>query len=358
MLIFINARFLAQSITGPQRYALEVVKSLDQLIEKGNISSEYTFVLLAPNKINYKPNLKNIMIKQVGCFGGHFWEQFELPYYSRDGVLISLCNVSPIFKFNQIVTIHDAIIYRCPQAYSRSYRMWYKFILNILGKVSCKIITVSYFSKNDLIKYCGICEEKIDVNYLGKEHIMDISPDYSIIEELNLDKIPFLLAVSSMNPNKNFQSILQALKLIPEQNFQVVIAGGTNKKIFKNMQLDQSENVKFTGYVTDEQLRALYEKACCFIYPSFYEGFGLPPLEAMTCGCPVIVSNTGSLPEVYKDAAYYVDPYDSKSIADSINYVMNNEKVRVDLINKGIKRKELFKWDTTAQRIFNIIKEI
>lgn len=353
--IFINGRFLTQSITGVQRYAVEVIKELDKLIDCKN----YSFCLLVPkNIINGNLNIRNIPIKQVGCLTGHLWEQIELPYYSRNGLLISLCNVAPLIKSNQIVTIHDAAVFGFPQAYSFAFRTWYKMIFIGLGKTTRNVITDSFFSKKELIHYSGVDQAKVKVIYLGKEHVFDCKTDKEILEKYNLAKKPFILAVSSMNPNKNFESIVKAIQLIDNENIDFVIAGGTNPKVFSKKDETLPDGVKHVGYVSDEELRTLYEHASCFVYPSFYEGFGLPPLEAMTCGCPVIVSNAASLPEVCGDAALYCDPYSPEDIADKIRLVLNDTTLRNNLIQKGLERSKLFTWDKCAKEVLNVIEEV
>lgn len=355
----LNGRFLTQPTTGVQRYAVELVKALDMLIDCGVIdSSRYSFCLLSSNDASYDLNLKHIPLKRVGHFKGHFWEQFELPLYTYDGFLINLCNTAPILKHNQTATIHDASVFGFPQAYSFAFRNWYKLLFKMLGITAKKIITDSSFSKEELAKYCGIDKDKIDVVYLGKEHILAIQPDDSILHRHDLIRKRFVLAVSSMNPNKNFRSIVQAVELLGDMGFDIVIAGGTNPKIFSQSELSLPNNVKHVGYVSDGELRALYGQASCFIYPSFYEGFGLPPLEAMACGCPVIVSQAASLPEVCGDAALYCNPHCPEDIAKKIALMMSDDDLRAKFRQKGLERAELFTWEKCARETMKLIQEV
>lgn len=360
MKIYINARFLTQSITGVQRYAIEIVKELDRLISEGVIYSEkYSFYLLAPSNIkinHYK--YKNIAIKQVGYLHGHLWEQIELPYYSRDGLLINLCNVGPLIKQNQILTIHDAAVFAFPQAYSLAFRTWYKILLTGLGKIARKVITDSMFSKKELVHYSGVAQEKVQVVYLGKEHVFNCETDKRILEKYNLIDKQFILAVSSMNPNKNFEAIVKAIQLVNKENIDFVIAGGTNPKVFSKKGEKFPDCVKHVGYVSDGELRALYEHATCFVYPSFYEGFGLPPIEAMACGCPVIVSNAASLSEVCGDAALYCDPYTPEDIADKITLILDDTVLRDQLIKKGLEHTKLLTWEKCGKEVIKVIEEV
>jgi glycosyltransferase involved in cell wall biosynthesis len=355
--IYINARFISRPVTGVERYAIELVKAIDELIEQG-ILKGYQFILIAPKHIKADLKLKNIKLKQVGLFKGHLWEQTDLPFAVKNSFLLNLCNTGPAFKRNQLVTIHDASVYTFPQAYSLFFRTWYKMIFKLLAIFSKRIITVSLFSLNELVKYCKISPSKIYYIHEGKEHILYFAREPEILERLDLQKRPYVLAVSSFNPNKNFESIIRAIKIIGEADFDIVIAGGINSKVFRHSNLSMPLHVKVTGYVSDSELKTLYENAHCFIYPSFYEGFGLPPLEAMACGCPVIVSNTASLPEVCENAALYCDPYDPADIAAKIKQVMNEPDLRNKLRELGLSRAGELSWDKSAEALIKQINEI
>lgn len=356
---FLNARFLSQSVTGVQRYAIELVKSLDNLIECGEIDSkQYSFILLAPQELNYELNLRNIPLKRVGYFKGHIWEQFELPYYARNGLLVNLCNTASIFKFHQTVTIHDATVYNYPKSYSFIFRNWYKILFNVLGRNVSKVMTDSLYSKNDLIKYCKMDSNKIRTIYLGKEHILNVDKQDYFIEERNLKSGNYIFAVSSLSPNKNFQSIVEAISLLSHDDLNFVIAGGSDPRIYGDMKLSISNQITYLGYISDNELRSLYENAACFIYPSFYEGFGLPPLEAMACGCPVIVSNAASLPEVCGDAALYCNPHDPNDIAEKIKLMMGDKQLRESYRVKGLERAKQFTWEKSARETFEVIQEV
>lgn len=355
--VFINARFLTQPVTGVQRYARELVRAMDRCIGRGGVDATLSFTLLAPK--GAKPlHLNHIPLKEVGTLKGHFWEQLELPRFTRGGFLLNLCNTAPTGKMLQLVTIHDAGVYRVPHAYSRGFRTFYKTLLPIVSRTATKILTVSEFSKQELIRYCHVLEDKITVTYLGKEHIFSKRADVSIFAKHGFGDKPFLLAVSSMSPNKNFMGIVRALERLEKTHFDVVIAGGTNPAVFSQRTSPFPSSVKHLGYVSEGELRALYEGATGFVHPAFYEGFGLPPLEAMACGCPAIVSGAASLPEVCGDAALYCDPHAPQDIADKIQQLMGNEALRHDLRRRGLERANNFTWDKCAVKTLAVVKEI
>jgi len=356
--IYINARFLTQSVTGVQRYAIELVKSIDCLIDRGEFGNgEFTFILLSPPSRIHQLSLKHIQIRKVGFLEGHLWEQFELPFYARNGLLINLCNTAPIMKRNQIITIHDVSVYAVPRTYSLAFRTWYKLLFRIAGTTSQRIITDSHFSKREIVRYCKIKPSKIQAIYLGKEHIDGQNADLNYKATIKGEK-SFILAVSSMSPNKNFRSIIRAIEMLGETDFDIVIAGGTNPKVFGSSDPLDLSDYRYLGYVNDSELRALYESADCFIYPSFYEGFGLPPLEAMASGCPVIVSDAASLPEVCGDAALYCDPRSPKNIAEKIRQLMDDPDLRERLRAKGLKRAKQFTWEKCARETIAVIREV
>ncbi|MGM1050387.1 MAG: glycosyltransferase family 4 protein [Bacillota bacterium] len=325
---------------------MEVVKSLDEIAA----NSMYKFILLVPkNDTCHQLNLKNIDILKAGNGHGHVWEQLILPLYAKGSLLINLCGPAPILKMNQIVMIHDAAIYTNKDNFSKIFLLWYKMMFKFIKSFSKKILTVSEFSKRELIKYCGIKETKISVAYLGVEQIVDRSSDDSILDTFNLRGKKFLLAVSSKSPNKNFKAIAESIKhLQHDKEVEVVIVGTQNSHVFQSNTVLDIDRVKFTGYISDEELKSLYENASCFIYPSFYEGFGLPPIEAMVCRCPVIVSHTSSLPEVCGDNAIYCDPYDPLDISEKIDSVLKRSDLD-QMIEKNYKHARKYSWKKTAQ---------
>lgn len=318
--IVINGRFLSQQITGVQRVAHELVRELDNLIKEEKIE----VVVLAPKNIIFENLYKNIKIKKIGFLKGHLWEQLELPFYAlkEGGIFLNLCNTAPVINTG-IVDIHDISFRVNPKFFSKKFSLYYGVLIWILVRTSKKILTVSEFAKQEIMKYYKVSEEKIEVIYNSWEHILRINEDFSILQKFNLEKKSFYLAVSSVAPNKNFKYIIELAKLYPEKQF--VIAGKKNIKVFGELGVEDLKNLIWCGYVTDEELKALYMTCKAFIYPSFYEGFGLPPLEAMGCGCEEIyVSNTSCLPEIFGESVTYLNPYKIKKILKD-NLSLNNK---------------------------------
>jgi glycosyltransferase involved in cell wall biosynthesis len=206
-------------------------------------------------------------------------------------------------------------------------------------------------------KYLRVPSERWVITEGGHEHVLRFNSDDSIAQQHSLEKGGYLLAVGSLNPNKNFAAILRAMKISGVET-KLVIAGGANPRIFRDQGFDVlSDKAIYVGRVSDDQLRNLYENALGFIYPSFYEGWGLPPGEAMLLGCPVISSNTSSLPQVCGDAVLYCDPADDNSIAEQITKLCGDALLREKLVVDGLAQSKKFTWRQVALNVWRPIEK-
>ncbi len=350
--IVINGRFLTQPVTGVQRYGREVLSALAGILkqESSSFSSRYQFEILMPSVTGPVANLNPIPVRSIGRWGGQAWEQFELPRYAAGYPIINFANTAPIRYRNQIVTIHDASVFAAPDGYSQSFRLWYRALHRQLAKRVPLVVTDSAFSRDELGKYCGLDSRKCLIVPLGAEHILREPADLSILERLGLGSKQFVLCAGSLNPNKNLSALVETAHRLQKLDCSLVVAGGGNARVFQNSSISFPDNVKYTGYVSDAQLRALYESASCFVFPSKYEGFGLPPLEAMACGCPVVSSNAASLPEVGGSAAMYVDPNQPEGIAEAVIRVVQDKSHQAELSAKGKAHAAKIRWETTARQ--------
>jgi glycosyltransferase involved in cell wall biosynthesis len=355
---FINGRFLTQESTGVQRYAEELVKMLDGMIGRGDIDSALSFELAAPRG-NLRPlAIEHIPIRQVGRFRGHLWEQIELPWHTRHGFLINLGNAAPVLKRNQIVTIYDAGVFAVPATYSFPFRSWYRIMLFLLGKTARHIVTISDFSRRELADRIRIHPSKIRCIFPGREHITEAPGEDAPGDSPSVSSRPYLLAAGSLNPRKNFQTLARAIAFLGAVDFDYIIAGGANPRVFGAHRVDFPDTVQYLGHVGDADLRALYHRATAFIFPSLYEGFGLPPLEAMACGCPVIVSDIPPHREVCGDAALYCDPLDASDMAEKIRLIMSDAALRNRLAEQGQNRAAQFSWQKTADDFYAVLKHL
>ena len=344
MTLVVNARFLTQNIVGVQRYAVEIAKRLKVLRPDTRF--------LTPRGVVNEDLAETLGAEVAGRLTGHAWEQLELARLAAGAPLLSLCNTGPLFYPRQVVTLHDAAPFAVPEAYSRAFRSWYRVVFGSLKHSAQGLTTVSHFSQRELARICGIPPERLEVIYNGREHIFSIPADPGILDRHNLREHPFLLAVGSSSPHKNFGRLVHALEKLGETPFRVVIAGGSNPKVHAATGVLPA-SVRHVGYVSDGELRALYEHAAGFVHPAYYEGFGIPPLEAMTLGCPVLCSHAASLPEVCGDAALYFDPFDEDDISAKIQLFMQDKALRTRLCALGSGQAECFSWDHTTREVLN-----
>ena len=253
-----------------------------------------------------------------------------------------------------------------PNKYSIKKYFMYRALLPRTIKSADKIIAISHHTKNDIIQHFKIPEDKIKVIHLAA------NKNYKPLQGDKINKIkqkydlncPFILYVGGLAPNKNVKRLIQAFYKLKKQgiNHKLILTGVKRwkyKSIFETIEkLNLQKDVIFTGYVPDEDLPALYNAADLFVYPSLYEGFGLPPLEAMACGTPVITSNTSSLPEVVGDAGIMVNPYDVDELANKMYEVLTNDGLGEELSKKGLERAKLFSWKKCAEEHLKVYEEV
>ena len=355
-MIYINGRFLVMPVTGVQRYARELVSALDRLLAEGRLGTgDEEVVCLAPPDYHGRENWSRIAVRQAGARRGNLWEQVDLPRLARGGLLFSPANIGPYFHPRQVVTIHDASVFAVPEAYSLPFRSKYRLIYRRMARIARKIITVSAFSRRELMRFCGMREEQLVVIPEGSEHFASIPPDESILRRTELEGRRYFLGVSSQSPHKNLPGILAAFRALGREDVALALAGGTFGRVFNTAELDLPPGAWRLGYVSDGELRALYQHALGYVFPTFYEGFGLPVLEAMSSGCPVICSNGSSLPEVGGDAVLYCDPRDPEDIARQMRALCDDPALRVALAEKGARQAQAFSWETAARQTWDVL---
>jgi glycosyltransferase involved in cell wall biosynthesis len=301
-----------------------------------------------PSGAEATPVLSKIEILRTSFGAGHAWDQFVLPLYAGAGVL-SLGNFGPIVARNHIVCIHDANTFIQPESYSRAFGLAYRALLPLIGRRASRVATVSRFSADMLVKY-GVCgDEKIFIAPNGHEHALRWDASQAQVPIINALKRPYVLLLGSSAKHKNVGVILEQAQELDAAGIEIVIVGATSSIFTTNAREFQRSNVHYAGYVGDDDLAALYEGALCLVFPSKTEGFGIPPLEAMARGCPVISSNAASLIEVGGDAVVYVDPDDGDGWRDAIVGLSGNEGLRATMASQGRKRAALFSWKRSAQ---------
>jgi len=347
--VYVNGRFLGQRITGIQRYARETLAALDAVLLDSSDGGLLDWVLLAPRGCTL-PRLGRIRARTVGRLTGHAWEQLELPRFSLGGLLLSFASTGPLAKRHQIITVHDASVYQVPDAFSWKFRAWYKLMIRAVVARAPLTLAVSEFSSSEVVRwFCGD-PTRIRVTGEGWQHLSRERSDARILETHGLRSGRYVFAVSSPTPNKNFQLVLRAAERLSDLDLRFAIAGAADPRVFAAQPVTASARVHPLGYVSDAELKALYEHALCFVFPSRYEGFGIPPLEAMSCGCPVLAARIGAVQEVCGDAARYFDPSDDEELAAQVRALAGSPEEVARLRLASLDRAQQFSWAAAAEK--------
>ena len=303
-----------------------------------------------------------------------FFEQYYFPYNLKDAnidiyhIPQNGIGISEKIDCKKVVTVHDLIPYILPETVGKGYLSKFLQEMPRIIDLSDGIITVSECSKEDIIKFFPNSKDKVFVTPLAaddKYKLLDREKCKNIIREnYDIDK-PFILYIGGFSPRKNVKSLISAFSKIYkklEEEYNLVIVGSNKDdiNILKDLSiaLGVETFVKFTGFVPEELLPVLYNACNVFVYPSLYEGFGLPLLEAMSCGTPVITSNISSIPEVVGDGGILIDPFDTDILENSLEELLNNEKLRNSLSLKALERSNNFSWEKTSEKTVEAYKKI
>lgn len=305
--VIVNGRFLLHRTTGVERYTREILQELDKIVEKGEIK------LAVPKEAKEIPDYKNIKVVKVGRLQNILWEHISFPLYvaKNKGISLNLCNVSPLISPG-IVCIHDVKIKAKPEYFSKKFLLWYNLLFWNACKRAKKIITVSEFSKHEIMKYYHVSDDRVTVIPNAWQHYQRIGYDENALDKYDLNKDNYYFSICSLEPNKNLKWIAEVAKRNPKQVF--VVAGFINKRVFaEGLGFESPDNMKLLGYISDEEAKTLMRDCNAFLFPTFYEGFGIPPLEAISAGCKkIVVSDTEVMHEIFEDSVNYVDPKECK----------------------------------------------
>ncbi len=340
--VYINARFLTQTTTGVQRFAIEIAKKLHQF--------NPLIKFIAPGNVIHPALAKELGVISIGFLKGHLWEQIELPIYLMkmgNPLLINFCNTAPLLYKNKIVSIHDLAFIVNPKWFSKPFAFFYNFLIPKIAKSSKHVITVSNSSKNEIIAHFGIEANKVSVVYNGIT--FKTFSEEKQVKSLLTSK--YFLTVSSFDPRKNVQKLIDAFITWNPKDLKLVVIGGKNNN-FSEASITAHDSIVALGYVSDQELINYYQHAICFVYPSLYEGFGLPPLEALALGTNVIASEIQSIREVCNESILqYFDPNNTESIIAALRFASENIFTEPKPIDFG-----KFSWDKAANAVDEIIK--
>ena len=380
--IIINGRFLLHRVTGVERYAREMVSALDELTAPGQLE------IAVPPEVNEIPEWKNITVRHVGGLHNRMWEHFSFPAYVRrqGGIALNLCNVAPL-PAPGIVTIHDMKPIVHPEYYSEKFVLWYRLLFRNAFQRARMILTVSKFSAREIRRYYRIDPHRISITPEGWQQFGRLEYDEYALERYGLEKGGYYFSMGSRDPAKNLSWVIESARANPEMVY--AISGNVNREIFADSGVDLEktasgcgrrndgaagceagnkgigsgresgnsgigsgrdskqipENVRFLGYVRDEEAKTLMRDCKAFLFPSFYEGFGLPPLEALSVGCPcIVVSDIPVMHELFEDEAVYIDPHKGEEFACR---KLDAEKILAK-----------YSWKKSARKLLRILESV
>ena len=345
--IAINGFFLTNRITGMERFALEILKELD----KSN-PEKYEIVIPAYTKI--VPPTKNIQVVYYGNILGKLWVQTSFLWYviKNKRTPLTFDSIAPLLRPG-VVCIHD-ITFKVNKNYfgyslrSKLSVVWRNLQYLVCIKYSPMIITVSEFSKREILNNYKCDKDKIIVIGNGWDHFASVGMSDEIkTNHPDYFTKPYFFSLSSLGENKNLSWILETAKKHPQYNF--LIGGGAINSYANRFGKEPSANVHFLGYISDETVKYLMKNCKAFLFPSFYEGFGIPPLEALSIGAQIIISNASCLPEIYGTSAHYIDPHHP---SDDLDSVLNE---RVDTPEAVL---EKYRWRNISNALHSVLEHL
>jgi glycosyltransferase involved in cell wall biosynthesis len=255
-----------------------------------------------------------------------------------------------------VVVIHDAGVFDTPESYSLAFRAWYRTLHLALPRLGARIVTVSDFSRGRLAARLRLDPDSIAVMPEGGEHVLRVAADDGVLARHGLAAQRYALAVGTRAAHKNLAALRDVAALLAARGMVLAVAGGVQGGVFSGPADAQGTGVALLGRVSDAELRALYENALCLVFPSRYEGFGIPPLEAMWCGCPVLAARAGAVPEVCDEAALWFDAEGPETQAAALTRLLDEPGLAETLRAAGRARAALYSWDAAARRLLELLE--
>lgn len=343
--IVFDGQVYAQRMTGQYRYADELLKALDGMIGKDE------FEIVVPEYVDIEGKFKNIKVVKYGKVKGLLWTQTSLPMYliKHRARSLGFCNITPLIHpgITAVLDIaYKVLTDEYKNLYGRASSLWHRLNYYAAAKSGYPIITISEFCKEQISEVYKVPAKRIGVVPCSWEHILAVGEDESLFEEYpTIQKGRYFFALGSLEERKNFKWIVGQAKRNPAETF--VIAGGSVKNSSEKLDLSGIDNLIFVGYISDEQIKSLMKNCKAFLFPSTFEGFGIPPLEALAMGAPVISSNTASMPEVLGNSVHYIDPY---------SYDCDLNALLAEPAAPAKEALDRFSWEKSARKLLKLIR--
>jgi glycosyltransferase involved in cell wall biosynthesis len=356
----INGDFTTLRPTGVARYAREVTMALDALISEGHLlGRDLEIDLVVPRPISEPLRLDAISVRAVPEFNRpripQFWVQAQLPWHVPGG-LLSFCNLAPVALKRQIACIHDMHTRLMPSSYGRGFRWAHRLILPALGRRAARITTVSELSRTHLVKFGIAPQENIVVTYNGSDHAKRWNAAAST---LALDRgRPYVLCLGRDQEYKNMGLLAKLAPLLDGLGLDLWMPGDVDEAALLRYVPEMPSNIVLLGRIGDDDFKEALEGALCFLFPSRIEGFGLPAVEAMASGCPVVASTSPCLPEICGDSALFADPDNLHAWAESVRLLMLDPGLRERLVVKGRARANSYSWRLIAEKYLELMMQV
>lgn len=349
-----NGRFLTQPASGVQRFALELLLALDCQLDAPDRAGQHRFELLIPNGVRELPTFKHIAIRRVAGRGNHWWDQMLRRHCPAEAVMVNLANGGCILRRRHLSVLHDASVYLMPGNFTWRYRLWHRSLGRLLALCST-IATVSTTSRDDLCRVIGLRAGEVSVIPNASEHLEAVTPDPAVLPRLGLEAGRYFVIIGSAAPNKNVQRAVEAFSQVEAAGERLVIVGGVDAAVFGRTPVSQRQGVLLPGRLPDAEIAALLRQARALVFPSLYEGFGIPPLEAMSCACPVLASDIPAVREVCGQAALLFDPLDPTSIAAAMRRAVTDPTHMEVLRQRGLAQVRRFSWRHSASLLLHLL---
>jgi glycosyltransferase involved in cell wall biosynthesis len=346
--ILINGDFFCRRLTGIERYAYEITIRLDKIVKPGEVG------IIVPNNVQNLPEFSNLkLIRHKRNIKSHlWWQMFTLQWFlltHRQYTILEFGNTCLPFAPG-MVFLHDIYCKFFPEDFTSTrdkiISLYYRWQYRLIAKKAKKIVTVSNFTRNQIAQNYKVSPDKISVVYSSWFHFKTIQADSTVFDQFPALVKPFYFSLGSLSKRKNIKWIIEYARKNPSSLFAI---SGTSLPTVKTDELDNSvpQNIILLGYLDDSKVKALMSQCKAFILPSYYEGFGLTPLEALSCGARIIVAKAASLPEIYGNTAHYIDPY---------NTDVDLDQLLLEPVEKPDSILAQYSYDTAAEQVYNLIQ--
>ena len=354
--VFFNGKFYSGGMNGVHRVSDRLIREFDRKLAELPLADRPEAFLMAPRTSTWLPDLEAVQLRTFDKTN-QFWEQLTLPWLTRKGTLINLANLAPVMHGRKVTMIHDIQFLMPDCGYSMRQRFGYRTLAPLIGRSSRRVLTVSEFSRN-MLSDKGISKKaSTGVIHNGANHILDVKADHDILPLHGLAPLQYVVMFASPKPYKNIRVVLDAFAQPELAKTQLVLVGSSRNGL-ETAGLSVPANTVFTGPIEDGALKALLQSAVAIAFPSRTEGFGLPPLEAMLCDCPVIANAGGAIPEVCGQSVQYAGADQPRDWVQAILRFSDDLEYRADFIDRGRTRAARFTWSSAGQLLYDTVVQV